>query len=145
MHEQLKAHKYLRYVDDFALFSDDRAFLIDARSAIKAYLTHLRLRLHPIKTQLFETRHGANFVGFRVLPDRIRVRNDNLQRSRRRCRQMQQAYSAGKLPLADLAHRLQSWEAHLMHGDTHRLRRRIFDQLMFTPPQEPISKPLSYE
>ena len=27
--------------------------------------------------------------------------------------------------------RLQSWEAHLLHGDTHRLRRKLFDYWVF--------------
>lgn len=137
--EQLKAHKYLRYVDDFALFSDDRAFLIEARCAIEAYLTRQRLRLHPLKSQLFETRQGANFVGFRILPNRIRVCSSNLRRSRQRCRQYQAAFSAGELPLAELVQRLRSWEAHLVHGDTHRLRRCIFDCLIFNPPPEPMA------
>ncbi len=87
--EQLRATKYLRYVDDFALFSDDREFLADARTQIESYLTTLRLKIHPIKSQLFETSQGANFVGFRVLPDRIRVRNDNLRRARHRLKQLQ--------------------------------------------------------
>ncbi|MDA0265494.1 MAG: RNA-directed DNA polymerase [Cyanobacteria bacterium] len=130
--EQLKARKYLRYVDDFALFSDDRTFLVETRQAITEYLITLRLRLHPVKTQLFETRHGANFVGFRILPDRIRVRNDNLQRARKRDRQLQRAYGQGELSLKEVVQRLQSWEAHLLHGDTHRLRRKLFDQLVFS-------------
>ena len=137
--EQLKAAKYLRYVDDFALFSDDRAFLAEARLAIEDYLARLHLRLHPIKSQLFETRFGANFLGFRILPDRIRVRNDNLRRARRRCRQLQHEYTQGNLSLADLVQRLQAWEAHLRHGNTYGLRRQIFDQLIFTPPPEPLS------
>jgi len=145
--EQIHAQQYLRYVDDFALFSSDRPFLVDARLAIETYLIRLRLRLHPIKSQLFETRHGVNFVGFRILPDRIRVRNDNLQRSRDRCRQLQHDYTAGELPLSGLIQRLQSWEAHLLHGNTHRLRRRLFDQLVFNPPPEPLSLkiPVGYE
>ncbi len=32
--QTIKAEKYLRYVDDFTLFSDDREFLTDARLAI---------------------------------------------------------------------------------------------------------------
>ena len=137
--EQLKARKYLRYVDDGAIFSDDRGFLEEARSAIEDYLATLRLRLHPVKSQLFETCFGASFVGFRVLPDRIRVRNDNLRRSRHRCRELQRDYTAGKLSLKDLVQRLRCWEAHLLHGDTQELRRDIFDQLIFTPPPEPLS------
>ncbi len=142
--EQLKARKYLRYVDDFALFSDDRAFLAEARVAIETYLSGLRLRIHPIKSQLTATRYGANFVGFRILPSgerasravRIRVRNRSLRRARGRLREMQQAYTTGELSLAALVQRLQSWEAHLLHGDTHHLRRDIFDRTVFHPPPE---------
>lgn len=36
--EQLQVKKYLRYVDDFALFSDDRGFLTEVRLAIEEYL-----------------------------------------------------------------------------------------------------------
>ncbi len=136
--QELKAQKYLRYVDDFALFSDDRAFLVDAWQQIEAYLTNLRLELHPVKTQLFETRHGANFVGFRILPDRIRVRNDNLRRARKRCHQLQADYAAGTMTLAELVQRLQSWEAHLKHGDTWRLRRRFFDDFVFAREEKPM-------
>jgi retron-type reverse transcriptase len=82
--EQLKISQYVRYVDDFALFSDDREFLADARSAIEEYLVQLRLKIQPIKSQLFETKYGANFLGFRILPDCIRVRTENLRRAKRR-------------------------------------------------------------
>jgi len=136
--EQLQARQYLRYVDDFALFSDDHAFLTEARLAIETHLISLRLKLHPVKSQLFETRHGANFVGFRILPDRIRVRDSNLRRARQRFRQLQQDYAAGQLSLKALTQRLQSWEAHLRHGDTYRLRRDICERWSFTPPLSPV-------
>jgi retron-type reverse transcriptase len=146
--EQLKVQKYLRYVDDFALFCDDRLFLAEARYAIEDYLTKLRLTLHPIKSQLFETRHGANFVGFRVLPDRVRVRNDHLRRSRHRLRQLQQSYASGTTTLEQLIQRLQSWEAHLLHGDTYRLRQSIFDSWSFSRDESyrrPVKKPKKSE
>lgn len=129
---QLKLRHYLRYVDDYAAFSDDRQELADARLAMAEFLATLRLQMHPVKSQLFDTLHGANFVGFRVLPDRIRVRNDNLQRARRRMKQLQKDYAAGTISLKPLVQRLQSWEAHLMHGDTYRLRRKLFDHYVFT-------------
>jgi retron-type reverse transcriptase len=127
----LKAAQYVRYVDDFALFSDDCGFLHDARQAIENYVATLRLTVHPVKSQIFETQHGANFVGFRVLPDRIRVRAENLRRARRRLRRMQAAYAAGMLQLDDVTHRVRSWIAHLQHGDTWRLREQIFTHLVF--------------
>jgi retron-type reverse transcriptase len=129
---QLKAPKYLRYVDDFALFSDDPSFLADARPQIETYLaTHLRLKIHPIKSQQFETRHGANFVGFRVLPDRIRVSSESLKRGRIRLRQRQADYHHQNLSQAAATQSLQSWFAHLNHGNTWQLQQQISGALNF--------------
>jgi retron-type reverse transcriptase len=123
---RLLVEKYLRYVDDFALFGDDRLFLSEARLGIEEYLVGLRVRVHPVKSQLFETRHGASFVGFRVLPDRIRVKAENLRRARRRLRRLQESYRTGAVDLAQVTQSVRSWIAHLEHGDTWRLRERVF-------------------
>lgn len=130
--ERIKARNYVRYVDDFALFSDDREFLSEARLAIEEHLVGLRLKIHPVKSQLFETRRGANFVGFRVMPDRIRVRSENLRRARRRLKKLQDNYRSGKVALDRITQSVRSWLAHLEHGDTLRLRQRVFSSLAFT-------------
>lgn len=127
--EQLKARKYLRYVDDFALFSDERGYLAEACSAIEEDLAKLRLKIHPVKSKLFETKHGANFVGFRILPDRIRVRTENLRRAKRRLKNMQSDYAQDKITLDKVSQSIQSWFAHLEHGDTWQLRQQIFASL----------------
>ncbi|MGB5595196.1 MAG: RNA-directed DNA polymerase [Crocosphaera sp.] len=130
--EELKATKYLRYVDDFALFSDDHQFLQDARLNIENYLAKLRLKIHPIKSQLFETKYGASFLGFRIFPDNIKVRNQNLTRARKRLKKLQKNYAQGNIDIQDIKRSLNSWSAHLKHGDTWRLRKQIFDSLVFT-------------
>jgi retron-type reverse transcriptase len=127
--ETLLVSKYVCYMDDFSLFSDDRHFLSHCRQEIESYLTTLRLKIHPIKSQLVQTKHGALFVGFRVLPDRIRVRNHNLQVGRKRLKQLQIDYASGKLSSHEVAQSLQSWSAHLAHGDTWQLRQQIFKDL----------------
>ncbi|GAB4351487.1 MAG: hypothetical protein Fur0042_19790 [Cyanophyceae cyanobacterium] len=123
--ETCKVRHYVRYVDDFALFSDDRAVLQTSRRAIETHLATLRLVLHPIKSQCFETRHGANFLGFRVLPDRLRIRTENLRRGRRRLRRLVAAYRAGQITRQRLQNSVQSWRSHLNHGDTWRLQQKI--------------------
>lgn len=129
--ETLRMKKYVRYVDDFALFDDDPERLAAARQQIEAFLATLRLTIHPVKSQLFETRHGANFLGFRVFPDRMRVRMDNLRRARRRLRRMQRMYAARQITWQNITQSMQSWIAHLEYGDTWRLRERIFTDLVF--------------
>jgi retron-type reverse transcriptase len=130
--ERSSGAQYVRYVDDFALFSDDRDMLLDARPEIESVLAGLRLKIHPVKSQLFETRKGPGFVGFRILPDRMRVRAENLRRGRRRLRRRQKEYAQGKLGQCKLTECIRSWIAHLAHGQTWRLRERIFASLAFT-------------
>ncbi|MDB9303336.1 RNA-directed DNA polymerase [Nodularia spumigena CS-591/12] len=130
--EQLKISKYVRYVDDFALFSDERQLLADARLAIEEYLTTLRLKIHPIKSQLFETQIGATFLGFRVFADRIRVRNSNLHHARRRLKGLQTDYLQGRIEQEKVNQSIQSWFAHLEHGDTWQLRQQIFTSLAWS-------------
>ncbi|MEP0924373.1 RNA-directed DNA polymerase [Leptolyngbya sp. ST-U4] len=127
--EHLKADQYLRYVDDFALFSNDYHFLAKARPAIENYLAGLRLKIHPIKSQLFETKHGATFLGFRVLPNQIRVRTENLRRAKRRLRHLQSSYAVGHIPFSQLTQSLQSWFAHLEQGNTYQLKQNILTDL----------------
>ncbi|WP_237395937.1 RNA-directed DNA polymerase [Okeania sp. KiyG1] len=129
--EELKLKKYLRYVDDFSLFSDDRELLIAARQKIETYLANLRLKIHPIKSQLFSTKKGANFVGFRVLPDRIRIRSENLRLARKKLRQLQTDYQLGKIESTQIQKSLQSWFAHLAHGNTWHLKQKILQQFSF--------------
>ncbi|MEM1369009.1 MAG: RNA-directed DNA polymerase [Cyanobacteria bacterium P01_H01_bin.15] len=123
--ETLKFGSYLRYVDDFAIFSNDRDALVAAREQIENYLTQLRLKIHPIKSQLIETKHPLNFLGFRVFPNTIRIRSDNLRRARHRLRKLEEDLQTEKISTEKAKQSLQSWFAHLAHGNTWRLRQQI--------------------
>lgn len=138
--EQLKIKQYIRYVDDFALFHQDRNVLVAARQALEDELAQLRLRIHPVKSQLFATRVGANFLGFRILPQgeaypkpvKLRIRNHNLRRGKRRLKQLQADYACGKIDFQRLDASIQSWLAHLNQADTWHLRQQIFADLVFS-------------
>lgn len=129
--ERLSVKGYVRYVDDFVLFGDDRDELSGARLEIEHLLRQLRLLIHPIKSQLFETKLGVDFVGYRILGDRVRVRNANLRRSRKRLRSLAARYSRGEVSVAEVTQRIRSWLAHLQHADTRRLTMDIFQNLRF--------------
>jgi len=124
---------YLRYVDDGALFADDPEHLERAKLRIEQELAALRLRLHPVKTQIRRTLDGASFVGFHVVRGVIRLRNHSLLRGQRRLKSHAQGVSAGSVSSEQARASLQSWNAHLAHGHTHNLRRRLFQGLSFAP------------
>ena len=125
----LKAQKYIRYLDDFAIFANDYNFLNTSKLAISDFLINLRLKLHPVKTQLFATNHGVNFVGFRILPTHTRVLAKNIQRGKKRIRRLQNSVNQGTISTNKLIASCQAWRGHLQHGDTWHLQQQLFSFL----------------
>ena len=126
---ELKSKKYVRYLDDFALFSNKLAYLQFAQLAIIDFLINLRLKLHPIKTQLFKTYQGVNFVGFRIFASHRRVLAKNIRRGKNRIKLLQNALKAGKISQTKLISSCQAWIGHLQHGDTWKLQQQLFSFL----------------
>lgn len=66
---QLRARRYVRYVDDFLLLHESAQWLHDALTKIDAYLpAHLLVRLNPRKTILQPVARGIDFVGHVIKP-----------------------------------------------------------------------------
>jgi retron-type reverse transcriptase len=121
----------LRYVDDLALFADRPEPLRQALVTLKTDLAELRLRLHPNKTHLRRTATGASFVGFHLISGRIRLRNHSLLRIRRGLRRCARGLVSHRLRIAGARASATSWNAHLAHGHTLQLRRRLFSPYPF--------------
>ncbi|TSA44620.1 RNA-directed DNA polymerase, partial [bacterium] len=61
---KLKAKHYIRYSDDFVIFSEDKEWLENAIYPIKAFLKEkLRLELHPDKVFIKTLASGMDFLG----------------------------------------------------------------------------------
>jgi RNA-directed DNA polymerase len=121
---------YLRYVDDFALFANSPEPLAPGPAhRIEAELAPCACACTRSRARSASTRDGASFVGFLVLPGRVRVRNHNLRKGIRRLRLQRRAVISGRLSPQVARASLQSWNAHLAHGHTLRLRRRLFRDL----------------
>jgi len=129
--DELGIKKYVRYVDDFAIFCDDKLFLKKLRQKIEMKLEKYRLRIHPVKSRITCVKYGENFLGFRIFPDRIRVSNGNLRRARKRLMEMKLDYGKGVKNFDDVCQSIQSWISHLEYGNTYRLREKIFENLAF--------------
>ena len=131
---ELKCAAYIRYVDDFLLFHDDKAQLHAWQAEIATFLVGLRLQLHPRKSIVFPTRLGVEFLGFRHFATHRRLRPGNARRFRHRLQRLANAYAAGDLPLEKVNESVQSWVAHAAHGDTWRLRQAVLGNVRLRAP-----------
>jgi len=121
--EELHCKAYLRYVDDFILFSDDKVKLSFWRNNIKKYLlSNLYLELHLTKQEIFPIRCGLDFVGYRLLEDRIRIRQSNVIRFRRKYKKLKTQFKEGKISFCELTQSVRSWISHVNHGNSWILR-----------------------
>lgn len=127
----LRPGRYVRYVDDFLLFADDKRTLGEMRARLVEFLLVLRLRIHAGKSRVYRTKDGITFLGWRVLPAHLRLVRGNVVRWRRRMRAMQAAYREGKMKLEEITCRVQAWIAHAAHGQTWKLREQFFAQGVF--------------
>ncbi len=130
--QKLKCRAYLRYVDDLVLLADNKPLLWTWRQAIDDYLAGLRLRLHPRKCHLTPVHCGLDVLGYRVWPQRRRLRDDNGHRFARKLRRMARAWNQGDYSFDDLRPSIASWIGHARHGDTESLRKIIFGQVVFS-------------
>ena len=133
--DQLGCRAYLRYVDDFLLFADDKPTLHRWKAAIIEFIgCKLRLTLHERESVVSPVIVGTPFLGFRVYPDHRLLRRRNGVAFARRLSEMATAYAAGEMTTEQVTARVQGWVAHVAHGDTWGLRNSLLGAVTFIMP-----------
>ena len=82
----LGCQAYLRYVDDFALFSDSKSKLWAWKQAIIDFLSSKRLTIHDRSAQVMPVADGIPWLGFVVYPTHRKLKRRNAVNFRRRLR-----------------------------------------------------------
>ena len=129
--QDLGCKYYIRYVDDFVVFDNSKTRLREVKAQFENYLSNLRLKLHEKKCRIFRVDEGVCFLGFRIFSTHRLLKKQNLLYMRRKLKSMQTAYQEGNLSIEELNQCIKSWVSHAEHGDTFRIRSRIFSGVVF--------------
>lgn len=127
---ELRCKAYVRYVDDFLLFADDKAVLWKWKAALIERLAALRLTIHP-GAQPRPVTEGMPFLGFVVYPTHRRLKHRNVVAYWRRWRALLAAFVAGEETQAAVVASLRGWINHARYGDTWGLRKAVARQAVF--------------
>jgi len=122
---ELRCPAYLRYVDDFALFGDDKRELWAWKRAIVDRLAGMRLTMHEREAQVLPTQDGIPWLGFVVYPTHRRVKRRNVVNFTRRFERNLDLYQASKITFAELDASVQGWINHVRYADTWGLRAHV--------------------
>jgi hypothetical protein len=127
---ELRCPAYLRYVDDFLLFSERKRELWAWKRAVQDFAAGLRLTLHERESTVYPVTNGIPYLGFRVYPTHRRLKRRNGVAFVRRLRAGCAALERGETTQHELNQRVRGWVAHAAHGDTFRLRQSIFSSIL---------------
>ena len=117
-------------MDDFLVFANDRKDLRDVKGKIRQFLHEkLNLALHEGKSQIYRTKDGIKFLGFRIYRDHRRLATDNVRRFRKRLKKFAYLYENGTATVSQVRDSVRSWTAHAAHADTKKLRLNIWSRL----------------
>ena len=119
MKHALKARYYIRYADDFVIFSENRSWLAGLIPAMRRFLREeLRLQLHPQKTFLETTASGVDFLGWVHFPGHRILRTSTKRR-------MMKRLGGSNSPEA-----LNSYLGLLGHGNAHKIKTKILERYL---------------
>ena len=83
----LKCHDYERFCDDFLLFSNNKDYLNHCKKEIEKYLRE-KLNLSFSKCDLFQTKQGVDFCGYRHFGKYVLLRKSTARRIKKKNRKL---------------------------------------------------------
>jgi RNA-directed DNA polymerase len=130
--EGLRAGGYVRYMDDFVVWGEDRAWLSGVRDRVREFVEReLSLGLKP-EPYINRCRFGMDFLGCRVKPSHVSLNRRSRVRFGRKLRWLEREHAAGRLDEASLQQRATALVAFTHAGPTvsWRWRSRVLQSLV---------------
>jgi len=131
---ELRARHYIRYLDDFVIFDKSKEKLEEYRERIEQFLKTIRLELHPEKSNVIPLRRGISFLGFRIFYHHKLLKKSNMKLFRKKMYELEKSYRKGEISEDVLWEKINGWIEYARHGNTHKLRLRMTNNLVIRLP-----------
>ncbi len=116
---------YVRYMDDFVLWAEEKETLKGHLDAIRTFLAaNLQIRLKD-NVQINRCARGLPFLGYRVIPGRLALGPRARRRFSHKLRSYEREWLAGEWTESDLARHMEALLSYVRFADTLALRRRM--------------------
>lgn len=135
--EKYRIRYYTRYMDDLVLLHHDKAHLQACLAEIREVAAQKYKLEFNEKTQIFPVSEGVDYLGWRFyLTDTgkviRRLRTSNKRRFKRRLKAFQERYRAGEMDIEDVKRSIASYNGHLKHGHTWKLKSKVYGKFVLT-------------
>lgn len=121
---ELRCRDYLRYCDDFCLFSNDKGYLNECAARIREFL-RANLALRMSKCDLFPVARGVDFLGYRHFKDFVLLRKSTTKRIKQRIKTLPWKIRSGVISKEKGLSSVASTLGWIRWGNTFHLRRSL--------------------
>jgi retron-type reverse transcriptase len=122
----LQIPHYIRYMDNFAIFSNDKQELHRYKALMKGFL-YENMRLELSAENITRARDGLEFAGYRVWADKLILRKSTTLRMKRSLKHVVQQYRDGAISLEKANSVFQSYRGMLDHCDSNSLTNKVLE------------------
>jgi retron-type reverse transcriptase len=127
---KLRVKGYIRYVDDFVMFEEDKRKLECYKAAINEFLIkRLKIELHPDKSKIACLGNSINFLGFRVFYYHKLLKKPNLRKMKQKFELLKQKYLSKEIGYDEIYNFVEGWTAYAKNANTYRLRRKFLKEV----------------
>lgn len=112
---------YLRYCDDFCIFSNDKQELHEMAEKMRIFLLD-NLKLVYSKCDVFPVTQGVDFLGYRHFPNYILLRKSTAKRVKKRLSSLPELVESGIITIEQAKSTLASYNGWLKWANTNNLK-----------------------
>jgi len=121
---------YVRYMDDFIIFSEDREYLKSVKDKIEKELNEIyRLKINKKKTNITNIKDGVVFCGyrFRIIDGKtvINVCKSTRNRVKRRIKEVKYLYSRGYMTSPSVFSSINTYYNGFKYGSKKKMQRMV--------------------
>jgi len=125
---ELKIKYYIRYMDDFVIFDNNRMMLLEYKNLIQEYIqSNLLLSLKQEKVSIHETKNGVDFCGFRCYPTYATIKKATKMRFYKNIKHKLSDLYENKTDTEQFLKSLMSIISHSIYSRNFSYRKRIID------------------
>ena len=119
-----KIKDYIRYCDDFLLFSNDKGKLKSVLEDMEVYINS-ELKLKMSKKDIFQVSRGVDFLGYRHFRKYILLRKSTTKRVKKRLKKLPYMHRKGLITNEQYRSSLSSTLGWLKWANSYNLRKKL--------------------
>ena len=123
---ELKVKYYFRYMDDSVLFVKTKEEAIELLNKIKKYLKiKLKLKLND-KTQIFKSKQGVNFCGYKINEYRLKLRDRGKKAVKKKVKVLKEEVKKGNISSKEAGRYICGHLGYMKYANTRNLEATLF-------------------